>query len=95
MSAYIMGRIKITDKDLFAKYGELVPAVVKQYGGRYLIRGGESRLLEGEAPNLRTVVIEFPDRAAALSWYDSPEYIPLREMRMKASEGSLMVVDGV
>ena len=37
----------------------------EQYGGRYLVRGGESEVLEGERVPNRLVVLEFPDADTA------------------------------
>lgn len=95
MAAYIIGRIEITDQETFQRYAAQVPETIRNHGGRYLVRGGASEVLEGSMPDRRTVCIEFTDREAALGWYNSPEYVPLREMRMAASVGDLFVVDGV
>lgn len=60
MSAYVIADVEVTDPELFAEYRELVMPTVDAYGGRYIARGGETALLEGDrAPN-RTVIIEFP-----------------------------------
>ncbi len=95
MAAYIIGRIEITNPEAYKEYVAKVPATVQRHGGRYLVRGGASDVLEGSMPDRRTVCLEFADRAAALGWYNSPEYAPLRELRTSASVGDLFVVDGV
>ena len=95
MAAYIIGRIEITNPEAYKEYVAKVPATVERHGGRYLVRGGASEVLEGSMPDRRTVCLEFADRAAALGWYNSPEYRPLRELRISASVGDLFVVDGV
>lgn len=95
MAAYIIGRIEITNPEAYKEYVAKVPATVQHHGGRYLVRGGASEVLEGSMPDRRTVCLEFADRAAALGWYNSPEYRPLRELRTSASVGDLFVVDGV
>jgi uncharacterized protein (DUF1330 family) len=77
----------------FEEYRTKVDATIKQYGGRFLVRGsGES--LEGDW-HPRLVVIEFPSAAQARTWYDSPEYCPLRELRQRSAETQLIIVDGV
>ena len=95
MAAYIIGRIEITNPEAYKEYVAKVPATVQRHGGRYLVRGGASEVLEGSMPDRRTVCLEFADRAAALGWYNSPEYAPLRQLRTSASVGDLFVVDGV
>jgi uncharacterized protein (DUF1330 family) len=47
MSAYLIAEIEVTDPAAFAEYGKQVPATIEQYGGRYLVRGGEVQSLEG------------------------------------------------
>ena len=69
--------------------------VTAKYGGRYLVRGGEKVLLEGDLEQDRLVVIEFSDRASAEAWYNSPEYQAARKLRENAAIGTFVAVDGV
>lgn len=94
MAAYIIGEIQITDLDAYKRYTAQTPGVIKKYGGRFIVRGGNGEALEGPAPN-RVVVIEFPDRAAAKRFYDAPDYQEILKIRLGASTGRLMLVDGV
>jgi uncharacterized protein (DUF1330 family) len=41
------------------------------------------------------VLLEFPGIEAAKRWYHSEEYKPLLAMRLKASKGNLVLVEGV
>ncbi len=95
MAAYVMVQLQITDPETFKKYQAQVPATIAQYGGRYLVRGGEYEVLEGEWPQLRHVVLEFPNAERAREWYDSPEYAPLKALRMSASEGNGILIQGM
>lgn len=95
MAAYLYAEIKVTDPALFEEYRALVPAVIKAYGGRYLVRGGASETLEGERPLNRNVVLEFPDMAALKAFYFSAEYKPLIAMRQRAAASSLIAIEGV
>jgi uncharacterized protein (DUF1330 family) len=40
-------------------------------------------VLEGEWEATWTVVIRFPNRAAAMRWYESEEYAPLKQLRLE------------
>ena len=40
------------------------------------------------------VVLEFPSYEAAERFYDSPEYKPVLEMRLKAGKSKAILVDG-
>ena len=69
MAAYIVSRVKITGREAMQRYMAEAPATVAAFGGRYLVRGGGVQALEGEWEHERMVVVEFPDREAALGWY--------------------------
>ena len=93
--AYIVGHIDIHDMETYRDYMAKVPALIAAEGGEYLVRGGESEVLEGEFPGARSVIIRFPDRASALAFYNSDAYADVRAIRQAASTGALKVVDGI
>ena len=95
MVAYIVARGTITDPDGYATYTADVPAVVQQYGGRFLARGGRMIAFEGSAPGGRIVIIEFPDMAAAQAFYASPEYQVLKTRREPFASIEFVAVEGV
>ena len=72
----------------------MVLAVVTQYGGRFIARGGKAEALEGSPAPKRLVVLEFPSYEQAQKWYRSPEYAPLITLRQKASRGRLVLIEG-
>ncbi len=95
MPAYVIADVEVTDPDLFAEYRELVVPTVNAYGGKYIARGGETALLEGDrAPN-RTVIIEFPSMEQAKAWHDSEEYAHPKDMRIRATNSHVIVVEGL
>ncbi len=95
MPAYIMVQIRITDPERYKEYVAQVQPTVEKYGGRFLVRGGAYEVLEGDWPERRQVVLEFPTRALARAWYDSPEYAPLLRLRHSASQGRAILIEGV
>lgn len=95
MSAYVIVEIDVHDPDAYEPYKERSQASIAAHGGRYLARGGETRRIEGAAPAGRVVVLEFPDLAAAQTWYDSPEYAEARVLRQAAADGRMYFVAGV
>ncbi|MBI5255112.1 MAG: DUF1330 domain-containing protein [Burkholderiales bacterium] len=95
MTAYIHGNIEVTDPVAYEEYRRQVPAIIAAYGGRYLVRGGSTEVLEGDVQPLRQVILEFPDLAAAKAFYTSPEYRPLIAIRQRAARGSLVAIDGL
>jgi uncharacterized protein (DUF1330 family) len=58
------------------------------------VRGGDISVLEGEWNHPRLVVIEFPSRAAAQGWYNSPDYQKVIGLRLASTTGNLVIVDG-
>lgn len=95
MAGYLIVDIEVTDPAAFEEYRKLVPATIAQYGGKYLVRGGAVQTVEGNWQPKRVVILEFPSVERAKQWYNSPEYTPLRAMRMKASKGSVLIVEGL
>jgi len=94
MAAYAVGRIKITDLEKFKEYQKGVPATIAKHGGRYLVRGGETTTREGEEETNRIVILEFDTMDALKGWYDSDDYADLKAMRLSASEGQMVLVEG-
>lgn len=94
MVAYLMVRADVRDKEAYGEYAKRSPAIVAQFGGRYLARGGETISLEGAEESRRVVIIEFPSLATAKAFYESPEYQAARAYRADAGEAEFIVVDG-
>ena len=47
MAAYVISEIEPRDPVLFERYRALAPATIAKHGGRYLVRGGASEVIEG------------------------------------------------
>jgi len=95
MAAYIHAAIEITDASGYEEYRARVPAVIAQYGGRYLIRGAPPVYLEGSPATTRFVMLEFPDMARLRAFFDSPEYAPLVAIRQRCARSTIIAIDGV
>lgn len=95
MPAYVIYQAEVTDPARYEDYKPLAAESIAAAGGRYLVRGGDIEVLEGEAPAGRTVVLEFPTREAALEWYRGEAYTAARKRREGAANSRAYVVDGV
>lgn len=95
MKAYLVAHIEVQDPQGFEAYRDKVPAVIAQYGGRYLVRGGTAHPMEGDWQVPRLVIIEFDSLEAARAFYDSPEYQAILPLRLQASRGDMAFVEGV
>ena len=94
MPGYLIANIKVTDPEGFERYRAGVPAVIAQYGGRYLVRGGAMERLENAEGFNRVVVLEFPSLDALRAFYFSPEYAPLLKLRLETTESQTVMVEG-
>jgi len=95
MVAYVLAEVEVTNPEGYKEYTQIVPATIQKYGGRFLSRGMDHHVLEGEWPKLRRVLIEFPSSDAAKKWYASPEYEKPLAMRKANSKGRLILMEGV
>ena len=95
MAAYVFAEIEITNPEGYKQYTQQVGATVEKYGGRFLHRGGNVTVLEGDWPQRRRVILEFPSAEMAKKWYDSPEYEKPLALRKANSNGRLLLLEGV
>jgi uncharacterized protein (DUF1330 family) len=95
MPAFIIANVNVTDPEGFATYRELVAPTVAAAGGRYRVRGGEVRVLEGQWSPSRLVMLEFDTMAEAKAWYESDAYAPARALRQRTAVSDVILVEGV
>lgn len=93
MKAFVIAAETIIDKALFEAYRKEAPATLEPFGGKFIVRGGQVTVLEGEWPQPLLVVIEFPSRAHAEGWYNSDAYRKIISLRHKGFPGNLVIVD--
>lgn len=94
MPAYLMADVQVQDQESYQAYGAQVPATLEPYGGRFLVRGGASEVIEGEFQPSRLVVIEFPDMETLTAWYNSDAYQGIVGIRWEAATASVIAVEG-
>lgn len=94
MPGYVIVQIEIFDQEKFKDYLKESPGIIAKYGGKYLARGGETALLEGEPQAKRVVIIEFPSLERAKDWYFSNEYQRLKHLRDDSAKGTLIAIQG-
>jgi uncharacterized protein (DUF1330 family) len=96
MVAYVVVQENlIGDQAPFEEYRKQVMATLEPFGGKFLVRGGKLTVLEGEWPHERTVLLEFPSREKAESWYHGPAYQKILPLRLKAMRSNFVIIDGV
>src|SRR2546421_2604287 len=95
MPAYVIVETEIYDPDQYAQYKEASPAGVHGGGGRFVGRGGELAVLEGDWHPSRLVILESPDRETAKAWSSSPKYEQAKALRRGAAPPRMVAVRGL
>jgi len=95
MAAYAIADFTVTDPDLMKAYAEKAGPTVESFGGKAIVVGGAVEVIEGDWKPNRVVVLEFPSMEKLKGWYDSPEYQEILPMRLKASSGAFIFVEGL
>ncbi|MGE5804691.1 MAG: DUF1330 domain-containing protein [Ignavibacteria bacterium] len=95
MPAYIIVEVKIRNQKEYEEYKKLVPATLKQYGGKFIVRGGKTETLEGNWSPERIVVIEFDNMEKAKTWWGSEEYSKAKKIRYQNAESKMILVEGM
>jgi uncharacterized protein (DUF1330 family) len=95
MPAYVIVETDVHDPEQYERYKEASPDAVHSGGGRFVARGGELAVLEGDWSPSRLVILEFPDLAAAKRWYESPEYEEAKRLREGAANLCMVAVQGL
>ena len=95
MPAYVLVQVSIHDPEGYESYKQLTPDIIAHYGGRFIVRGGDVEVLEGEMPFQRLVILEFDTMEQARRWCESPEYSEARVLREAAATGLVMLADGI
>ena len=90
---YLVGHITVRDPEAYKEYVERDTPILKRFGAKFIIRGGQATQLEGEL-HQRHVVIEFPSYEAALAAYNDPEYQEVADIRRRTADSSIVVVEG-
>ena len=95
MPAYMIVTAKIADRDAFINgYGAAAGKLVAQFGGKYVLRGPGATLLEGDFGDGASMVIsEWPDKAAAEAFWNSPEYAEAKKLRAGVADCQVLLIE--
>jgi uncharacterized protein (DUF1330 family) len=90
---YWIPHIDVRDPEGYKGYMAATPEAHRKYNGVALVRGGRMEVVEGRG-RARVVLRQFPDYAAALACYRSPDYQGARPLRLANSTGDFVIVEG-
>ncbi len=94
MSAYVISEVEVRDASAMEAYRVLAAQTIAQYGGRYLVRGGDAEIVEGGPPPKTVIIVEFPSMERLREWYASPGYAEALKHRRTALDRRLVFVEG-
>ncbi len=90
---YIIGHITVRDPEAYKEYIRRDTPILEGLGGKFIVRGGQSEIKEGDVLE-RHVVIEFPSYEAAIAAYNDPEYQDVADIRRRTADSVILVVEG-
>jgi len=94
MSAYFVFHNRVHNA---AKMQEYIPRALETmgpYNPEVLVLEEHSEVIEGSTNLPRTIVIRFRSRDDAMAWYKSADYQAVCPIRLEATEGFAVLVDG-
>ena len=95
MAGYVIVNDEISDQAGFAEFRQKVGATVAAHGGKYLVRGGATEVIDGDWAPDRLVVIEFDSVDQAKAWLNSADFLAIKDLRVSSASASVVVAEGV
>lgn len=94
---YLVVQGIVTDREGFQAYSAALPPIYSKYGGHYLAMTPAAlvEVAEGTPENRSVVVAEFPSKAAAWAFWNSPEYAAAKKLREGKGTFYVMVLEGL
>ena len=94
MKGYLLGQITISDKSQYKLYDSKIGNIIKEFRGKYLVKGGLRMVKEGHPSFQRDVLVEFKDIKTAQRFFASQQFKEISKFRKAGSCGFLILVNG-
>jgi uncharacterized protein (DUF1330 family) len=92
VSGYVLADVTWTDAEGRGEYIELLGPSLTAHGGKVAASSAEVDVMDGDWQlGERLVLISFPSREAALTWYGSEEYRGALAIRKRSSNSRLLI----
>ena len=95
MEGYVITDVEVTDPGLFAEFRAKLDPTVEAHGGKFIVRGENIKIIQGDWSPNRLVVVKFPDFEAAMTWSQSPEFVELKDILDRSSNTDIIVIEGL
>jgi uncharacterized protein (DUF1330 family) len=90
---FIYARKQITDEEKSREYSRLAVPQIREFGGEIVSARAAVHVLEGDWHPHSVTLLKFDDMQSLMAWYDSPEYAPLKQMRLESNVGDIIVIE--
>lgn len=94
MPVYAIGLVSIHDRGAYARYEEQFGEIFGQFDGEILGVEDAPRVIEGEWPHTRTVLLRFPSDESFHRWYQSEAYQAIAQHRFGCSFSQIALISG-
>ncbi|WP_281638015.1 DUF1330 domain-containing protein [Flavobacterium marginilacus] len=90
---FVIANYDVKDRALYNQYNEVASSFVTKSNGKVIVYNENPSVLEGK-PGALIAIAEFPTLADAESFYNSKEYNVAKKLRIKATEGWVILTEG-
>jgi uncharacterized protein (DUF1330 family) len=94
VKAYLVLDFSVRDWPEFRTYVSAIPAFIEKHGGKYIVRGVEPTVMEGDWAPDYMVILEFPSSEAAKAFLEDPDAQALFAVRHRSTVSKLVLADG-
>ncbi len=95
MFAYAIVDVEIYDIEKFLQYQKEIAPLLRAAGAKYLARGGQCRVYEGDYTPDSLILLQFPSQEVMDSFFESDEYLALGAQREACSSSRVIAVEGL
>ncbi len=96
MPAYMLTFLRVEDAETHARdYLPDAHAILLKHGGKPLAVTDDAEVIEGNLPEGRLILMEFPTKEAAREYYLGPEHRPYKEILDKVASCEVAIFEGV
>ncbi len=91
MSVYVIVRYDIEDPEGYEGYVSGVRPLLQKYSAEILVADYEAKTIEGQGRGVN-VVLKFESEAAAMNWYNDPDYGPVKKIRLDSTKNGTVIL---
>ncbi len=91
MSVYFIASYNIVDIEAHERYVLAAQPLLEKHGGEILVADDEAKMIEGDGAE-ENVIVKFDSEAAAMNFYNDPDYQSIRQIRLDATKNGMLML---